>query len=647
LSPFLRRPADYKLPAIVGDTLLTKKLLLEISRYVVLWSSLLYLLSGFSVSIVAEEVTSATVRSLADDLQFLASDELAGRDVGSPGIIKAGEFIAKRFDALGLRTDSFDGTPFQYFTIPGLSQLGDPADNTLIVSSLDTQLNWQLGIDFMPLSLGSSGQFAGPLVFAGYGITAPDLNYDDYADLDVTDKVVLILRKQPGQRDPNSRFGSGSSQYAYFSSKELNAALHKAAALLIINDYVTVEAAGQDQLLEMSQAGAAVSDSQIPTLFCLRSAVEPLIQQATGQSLSELEHAIDRDFSPHSHVLENISVRGQTRFEQTPVRNVVGYLPGVGELAHEYVVVGAHYDHVGMGGLGSLAPGTIEVHNGADDNASGTTALLEVAKRLTNSQFKSRRGVVFIAFTGEERGLLGSAHYVRNPRWALENTVAMVNMDMVGRLENNTLIVYGTGTAVGFDGLLDRFNSAAGFNLQKEPAGFGPSDHASFYGADIPVFHFFTGLHNDYHRPSDDFEKINMEGLARIAAMVTDVVSELATVPERPQLLKTSQVAKIDNGSGASQVAGRGSSRRPRAVIGIQLDASSDFATVAGLSPGGPADSSGLLAGDRITRVDEDAIASASDLLRILSNKRPGDSISVTVLRGEQRIKFELTLVAG
>ncbi len=314
-------------------------------------------------------------------------------------------------------------------------------------------------------------------------------------------------------------------------------------------------------------------------------------------------------------------------------RNVVGFLPGKGALAEEYVVVGAHYDHVGMGGAGSLAPGTIAVHNGADDNGSGTTTLLEVARHLSKIQSESRRGIIFIAFSGEEKGLLGSKHYVRSPRWPLEKTVAMVNMDMVGRLSDGSITVYGTGTAEGFDTLMDKLNESSKFRLDKQPAGFGPSDHSSFYEFDIPVFHFFTGLHNDYHRPSDDPEKVNVEGMQQIADMVNRLVIDLSTRSVRPKLLKISDVADV----------GRANAR-PRVTLGIQMDTTSEAVLVQAVSDGSGAAAAGMMPGDTIVKIGETAVANAREMRRALGSKKAGDTIDVTVRRGAEEVKLQVKL---
>lgn len=598
---------------------------------------------------IAEDFSTAAASRLAADARYLASDELAGRDAGSPGIALAGEFIAQRFQQLGLVTDMFDGGPFQEFTIPGPATLGSREQNRLLFEGSQDVSDLQLEQQFTPVSLGSSGSFAGDVVFVGYGISAPDLNYDDYANVDVRGKVVIALRKEPGQDDPNSRFdGTRPSQHAFFSSKQLNAAVHGAVALILVNDQTTVAKAGGDELPALTAAGGAISDQQIPTLYCLRAAVDPLLQQSLGKSLRDLEDAIELAQAPHSYILEGIRARGETQIaqSQTPVRNVVGLLPGQGALADQYVVIGAHYDHVGMGGAGSLAPGTIAIHNGADDNASGTAVLLEAARRLSTNSIPSnppsanseadRRSIIFVAFTAEERGLLGSKHYVRNPRWPLEQTVAMLNMDMVGRMEGNSLTIYGTGTAVQFGEIIDRAADPLGLSINKQAAGFGPSDHASFYEVSIPVLHFFTGLHNDYHRPSDDFEKLNIPAMASIAELVADIAAELASSAERPALLQNSAVAQI------------GRAPRPkRAVLGVTLDASRRVPTVVGVTFGSAAAASGIHSGDVITAIDDQQTDSVDALLRILGDHSVGQAVNLVILRGAQQLQLTVTLQEG
>ena len=584
---------------------------------------------------IAEDLAGIATR-LQTDLAYLSSDALAGRDVGTEGITQAGEYIAKRFADLGFETDKFDGGPYQEFAIPGPAALGSPEKNQFKFSGIDGLPALKLEGNYCPLSLGSSGKFDGEVVFVGFGITAPELDYDDYAGLDVEGKVVIVLRREPQQSDPNSRFnGTQNSEYAYFTAKELNAAFHKVGAMILVNDAQTAEGRAGDQIMRVAEAGAALAKSKVPTLFCSRSVIDPLVKEATGKSLSELQAEIDSTGKPKSAVLKGIRATGEVEIASKDLiaRNVVGFLPGKGTLAEEYVVVGAHYDHVGMGGAGSLAPGTVAIHNGADDNGSGTTTLLEVARHLSQDKSEVRRGIIFIAFSGEEKGLLGSKHYVRSPRWPMEKTVTMVNMDMVGRLTDRNLTVYGTGTAEGFDPLMDKLNETSKFKLDKQAAGFGPSDHSSFYEVNIPVFHFFTGLHNDYHRPSDDFEKVNIEGMQQIADMVNRLVIDLATRPERPKLLKISDIADV----------GRANAR-PRVTLGIQMDTNSEAVVVQSVAEGSGAAAGGMMPGDTVIKIGETAVANPREMRRALGSKKVGETIEVTVKRGTEEVKLQVKL---
>lgn len=643
-------------------------------------------------AIRAEEPSASSAMRLASDLTFLASDELAGRGVGTEGIAQAGEFIAKRFRELGFQTDAFDGTPFQPFGIPGPIGLGEPQRNNLDFQVKGQSLpNLALGTDFNPLSLGASGAFAGQVVFAGFGITAKDLQYDDFASIDPRGKIVIVLRKEPQQENPKSVFdGKENSQYAFFTAKELNAAMHGVAALILVNDARSVEQANakladdlklaEESLLELKKqpepedpaekerlqtrlriadqqvasiqtklksnagdvpmavdaAGTPLTNETVPTFYCTRNLADQLIQAGSGKSLAELERAIDETGKPHSVLLDGVTAKGESdlRKNDTPVRNVIALMPGAGTLKDEYVVVGAHYDHVGMGGMGSLAPGTIAVHNGADDNGSGTVTMLEVARQLSSLNSENRRSVIFMAFTAEESGLLGSAHYCRNPRWPLEKTVAMINLDMVGRLLNDELTIYGTGTASEFPTLIDQLNSKYNFKIVKVPQGRGASDHANFYNAHIPVFHFFTGLHNEYHRPADDVGLINVSGMERISRMVSDLTRHIVETPKRPSYLdiKGSAAPRTQSGAG-------------RAMIGIRLDRGlGDLPVARDVLEGGPAASAGLQAGDTIVSINNNGVSNIGEFRSEMAKLKPGQIVPVGFKRGDNTQTVDIKL---
>jgi hypothetical protein len=303
-------------------------------------------------------------------------------------------------------------------------------------------------------------------------------------------------------------------------------------------------------------------------------------------------------------------------------------------LADETVVIGAHYDHVGRGGPGSFVPNSNEVHNGADDNASGAVSLLEVARRLAAHKEKLPRRIVFIAFTGEERGLFGSARYTKEPVFPLEKTIAMLNMDMVGRLRDDRLTVFGVGTSPIWDDLLKRLARDDHFELSLKPEGLGPSDHQSFFMKQIPVLHFFTGTHGDYHRPSDDWEKINIPGTERIVQLVEKAAVEVAGLPERPEYIAVKGTAQIEERQGS------------RPYFGSVPDFGSEKPgySLQGVAPDGPAEKAGLKAGDRIVQLGKSKIDNLSDFDLALRSFAPGDSVEVTAIRGDERLVFKVVL---
>ena len=450
-----------------------------------------------------------------------------------------------------------------------------------------------------PLAIGSNdGNAHGPIVFLGYGIRAPELGYDEYQSVGIDGCVAIILRGEPRPDDPASPFdGTRSSRHALFVRKVGTALARGAAAVVLVNDAASVRRDVEllDRRIELERrslvrATSSLEDSpddaataaelrrtivriqaSIGSLECERrraadGVMSPLtagsrrdgdpsapvvsigrrtldrMLAADGRpSVDDLQRAIDADLRPRSFFLRDqiadVAVSMTPSSRVSP--NVIGVIPGRGPLADQDVVVGAHYDHVGMGGEGSLAPGTVAVHNGADDNASGVAAMLETARRLRPrlADTTSHRRVVFVAFTGEERGLAGSAAYVDSPLLRRGRTVAMINLDMVGRLRDRNLTVYGTASGDTLDALVTDAARDAGVRLTKIGTGYGPSDHRNFYRAGVPVLFFFTGLHDDYHRPSDDFDKINFTGLARVTEITVTVVGQLATADRPPRLV--------------------------------------------------------------------------------------------------------------
>ncbi|MGH2567283.1 MAG: M28 family peptidase, partial [Bacteroidota bacterium] len=374
-----------------------------------------------------------------------------------------------------------------------------------------------------------------------------------------------------------------------------------------------------------------------------RATVDQLL--ASGNtSLKELQNLIRNTRKPASRVLPGITLRVVAGLEEIrhTTHNVLGYLEGTDPtLKNEVIVVGAHYDHVGFGGegSGSLRPDTTAIHNGADDNASGSSGLLELAQAFSARKNELKRGMLFIAFAAEELGLLGSGYYVKNPTVSLERLVTMINMDMIGRLDNRKLIVYGIGTSPGFESLVRKHNARPGadslFALRLVPDGFGPSDHSSFYGKQIPVFHFFTDLHADYHRPSDDWDKINYDGMATVVRYVEAIAFELNTSALRPQY------AAIE----PPRPAGTGRSS------GVYMGTIPDFGEqvegvkLSGVREGSPAAKAGLQSGDIIVRFGNVEVKNLYDFTYALGEHKPGDEVDVVVQRGKDsktaKVKLE------
>jgi len=504
---------------------------------------------------------AASEARLKRDITYLASDELEGRGVTTRGIKLAADYIAAEFKKAGLKPAGEDGSYFQPFSMAG-SVLIEPASLKLLGPE-GQKVELKPGTHFQPQGVSSSGQVSGPIVFAGYGITSKDPEIDEYAGLNVSGKVVVILRDtfRADNRftvNPNWR-----RKYASLPEKMTNAVAHKAAAILLVNDRDTAKD-GDDLLNFGYYAGAGGSLlrlPEIPLLHVRRAVVEKML----GAKLEDIERDIDHDLKPRSRELTGWSASADVSVWRAKnalkLKNVVGVLEGSGPLADETVVLGAHYDHVGYGGANSLADlKTMAIHHGADDNGSGTTSILELARRFGAVPKREGRRLVFMTFSAEESGLFGSEAYCKDPLFPLDKTAAMINLDMVGRLTKDKdsgkdrLTVYGTGTAKTFDALIEALNKKYDFQLKKVPTGMGPSDQMTFYEKKVPVFFFFTNDHADYHRPSDTSDKINVPGMRRIVDLTEELAAHLATAA-RPEYVK---VAGPSLGGGQVRRQGQG-----------------------------------------------------------------------------------------
>jgi hypothetical protein len=582
----------------------------------------------------------------------LASPDREGRGPGTAGIDQAADWVARQFATLGLETRVGEADGVQPFVMTLEATLGPDEKNRVELVGPDDGkgsrqvMPLELGKDFTPLAAGGSGPFDLPLVFAGFGITAPAEEYDDYGPLVsphghgilAKGAAVIVMRQEPQKDNPHSVFdGNQASQYAALSRKVANASEHEAGGLVFCNDV-----GGDDELMAFTRAGDGSTKRSMPILHVRREVINRIVQESLGRDLATIEKTIDDSFKPQSAALAGWRIRGSTDIErkETQTRNVLALLPGKGAAAdgdapaidaRETVVLGAHYDHLGYGGVNSAAPGETAIHHGADDNASGTAMLIEVAKMLRD-RGPFPRSILFVAFSGEERGLLGSSHYTANAAVPLADTVAMVNLDMVGRLTDNKLIIHGTGTGIGLDALVDRLVGGHGFDVAKEPGGFGPSDHSSFYAKKIPVLHIFTGSHSDYHRPTDTAEKIDYEGMARIAGLVADAVDELSSVSPRPDYIEV-----------ASKQFARGGDRPYFGSIPDFGKPGGGYA-ITGVTKGSPAAEGGLQGGDVIVRLGDSAITGLEDFDSALRKYKAGETIPVVVKRNEAEVTLNVTL---
>jgi hypothetical protein len=581
----------------------------------------------------SSERTASEMR-LRRDITFLASDECEGRGPGTRGIDKAAEYIADQFKKAGLKPAGADGSYFQPFTI-NANVLDEPARFVLDGPQGQT-IAFRQGVQFWPIALGGSGRDKAPVVFAGYGITSDKAKYDDYADVDVANKVVILLRGAPqgGDKDRNRELMSG----APFVKKIANAEKHEAAAVLFVNDSDT--ARDGDDLLDFNYTAFARSVGKIPA-FHVRRAVLEMMLPAGADALTMLEKDIDREMQPHSRELPGWTANVAVRMHRGKinVKNIVGLMEGAGPLADETVVIGAHYDHLGNGGNGSLSPTRkMAIHHGADDNASGTTTLMELARRFAAMRERQGRRLVFVAFSGEELGLFGSEYYCKHPLFPLKETATMFNLDMVGRLRKDKasgkdkLLSEGCGTAASFRELLDKLGEKYDFKMVNKPSGFGPSDHASFCGKEVPVLFLWTDYHDDYHRPSDTADKINVEGMRRIADLSQEAITTLAQM-DKPEYIKV----KNDPGS---------PSKYEGPTLGIRPSYSDEEEglLIGGVVEGRPAAKAGLRADDRIVSIDNKPIKNIQTYMTILGRYKKGETIEVGVVRdGNKRtVKVKL-----
>lgn len=613
------------------------------------FAALLFLLAVFPATAAENKPATADER-VKKDLEFLAGKECEGRGLETKGILKAGEYIADQFKAAGLKPGVGDSY-FQPFDVPGPSKLDTPI--SLVLKNGDKIYEPKVRDGFAATIASAGGKVKAELLFVGFGITSKaDPKYDDYAAFkaeDVKGKIVVAVRRTPQADDPKGPFGQ-NNPLASLASKIQNALDHGAAGIIFVSDATT--AGDSDRLMPPEQT--AGSQMGGPVMHVKRDVVDAMLKDQ-NTTLTDWEKGVNKTAMPNSFALKGWSAETEVTVikKKFPTRNVVGVLEGAGDLKNETVVIGAHYDHLGSGEPGSFPGNAGKTHFGADDNASGTTGLLELARRFGGMKDRKGRRLVFVAFSGEEQGLFGSKHYAANPVVPIKDTVFMLNMDMIGRMsqveekgkdgqlvKKDRLVVYGTGTSTGLEKLVDEKLAKCDYKMFKIAGGQGPSDHTSFYNKGVPVLFFFTGTHKDYHRPTDTPDTINMTGLLKVVEGVQSFTEHFATVEKRPDFIKTKGGGEdpTDPNRGGSRVS----------IPKIQF-APGNYGEegkgvlVESVTEGGPAHKGGIKEGDFIVNIAGTPVKGMDGYMQAMSKVKPDTEIEIVVMRKDKEVKLKVT----
>jgi Tol biopolymer transport system component len=578
------------------------------------------------------EITTNDLRAV---VSYLASDELEGRLAGSPGGKLAGDYIAAQMKRIGLVPVGTNDGFFQPYEFNAGARALTNANRLAVTAAGGATAEFAVERDFRPLSFSANGQAEGEVVFVGYGLSVPGKpgeSYDSYAGVNASNKLVLVLRYVPEEVDAKRR--AELNRFAGPRYKALHARDHGAKGVLFVTGPTSPNAG---ELLPMS-SDSSLSGSGLPIVSVSSNVVNALFT-GSGKDLKELQAALDLE-NPHAagaFVLTNARVRVVTGVEhiRKADRNVLGLLPGAKSTGPpEYLMVGAHYDHLGHGESGAMNRKGEEglIHPGADDNASGVATVLELAGALAAEHAKNPgafpRGIIFAAWSGEELGLIGSSWFAEHPLLPLTNVIAYLNFDMVGRLRENKLLLQGVGSSPAWAKLIEKRNVAAGFTATLQDDPYLPSDTTALYPKGIPVLEFFTGSHDEYHRPADKPDTLNYEGMERVARLARGILVEL----ERAERPAYAQVARHDAGSGSRE--------NLRAYIGSIPDYAADVQGVklSGVRAGGPADKAGLKGGDIIVEFAATKITSIYDYTYALDAVKIGQPVNVVVLRDGQRV---------
>ena len=585
-----------------------------------------------------------TETGIRQDIEFLASDALEGRMTGSEGAKRAAAYIATRFEALNLTPINEEADYFQEFEFTAGRRIISEENRfhiTRQAHGTKQTLEFKVEQDFQPLSFSRNGVVEGEVVFAGYGLSVPGElgeGYDAYAGLDVKDKIVVALRYVPESVTPERR--QQLNRYAGLRYKAMQAREHGAKAFLVVagpnspNAGELIPLDFDSSLADSGIVAASINDTIANALFA-----------PSGKDMKTVQSGLDVE-NPHflgQFPLPGVKIKIVVSIEKVKKtdRNVIAQLsPSTPTDATEYIVVGAHYDHIGHGEIGSLArkDEVGQIHNGADDNASGTAVVLDLAKTLSATyrahpeQFN--KGIIFALWSGEELGLIGSTHFVNQPLVPLEKVVAYINFDMVGRLRDNTLILQGIGSSSIWPKLIEKRNVPIGFNLTLQNDPYLPTDVTAFYPKEVPVLSFFTGGHEDYNRPTDDPDTLNYDGMTRISRLAHGIVLDVSRDAARPEYIR------VERGESEG-----GSRDTLRAYLGTIPDYTTEGTGVklSGVRADGPADKAGLKRGDVIVEFGGQQIANIYDYTYALDAVKIGEPVEVVVLRNGNRVQLIVT----
>jgi len=561
-------------------------------------------------------------------IKYLASDNLNGRLPGTPGSKLAIDYISKHWEAQGVEPAGTKGykQPFSFINNVSLGKRN-------ILRIRNSRKQYIVQKDFIPLGSSGNGSINEDVVFIGYGLDINDsLSWRDYENVDVQGKWVLLLLDGPDGDSPHSPYGRHKTLY----NKTIVARDHGAGGVLFVNRLQTID----ENNLRTLQYRQSSSTAGLPVIQITHSlANEMLINH--GQSIAELRSKLDEQLTPLSFPVDcKVSANVNLKFGKETATNLIGFIEGNDPvLKDEYIVVGAHFDHLGLGGRrsGSLNPDTLIIHNGADDNASGTAGILELSYKFMSNKHLLKRSVLVVCFDAEEKGLLGSKYYVKNPARNISNTAMMVNMDMIGRLNDKPVVIGGVGSSGNFVNIIAGASNRHTLEIETNMGGmdFGRSDHASFYRENIPVLFFFTGAHEDYHKPTDDWDKIDYKGEKKILDFIYDLIIDVSQLEKKPAFVE------IETNTGNNQnpvfkvtfgiIPAYGSQK-----VGLEID---------GLSKkDGPAAKAGMKKGDIITAINGKDVRNIYDYMARLTDLKPGQKVKVTINRedGEKELILEL-----